>query len=113
MKQARRDRRTSEFVLLYLIQQPFHGFELYKKINKVLKSNKVDTAGIYRTLDKLENAEMVTFKWVKGDKGPDKKLYSITPEGAVYLQESYEIAGKIIFDLTIFTQTYEGLLSKM
>ncbi|XMB67776.1 PadR family transcriptional regulator [Mycoplasmatota bacterium zrk1] len=112
MQPFRRDRRTPDFILLFLLQQPLHGFDLYKKINKVIKTNKVDTAGIYRTLDKLEKENMVSFIWVKGDKGPDKKLYSITKGGETFLKEAHENAQKTLFDLMIFTETYKGIMSK-
>ncbi|XMB86482.1 PadR family transcriptional regulator [Mycoplasmatota bacterium WC44] len=112
MLNTRRDRRTPDFILLFLLQQPLHGFDLYKKINRIQRTNKVDTAGVYRSLDKLEKAKMVTCEWLQGDKGPDKKLYSITNEGEEYLQEAYEIAKNTIFYLTIFKETYEGLMLK-
>lgn len=108
----RRDRRTPDFILLFLLQQPLHGFDLYKKINKIQRNNKIDTAGVYRALDKLEKANMVTSEWVQGDKGPDKKLYSITNKGEEYLCEAYEVAKNTIFYLTIFTETYKGLMLK-
>ena len=55
---------------------------------------------------------MVSFVWKKGDKGPDKKMYSITDMGIEYLKEVYESAQNNLFDLMIFTETYKGIMSK-
>lgn len=107
------DRRIEPFVLLYLLQQPFHGFDLYKKLDRALKGVKIDTAGVYRALDKLVDNNQITFKEVEGDKGPSKKVYEILPEGVKRLNELYEAYRNDLYNLTIFTETYKGLASKM
>ena len=107
------DRRIESFVLLYLLQQPFHGFDIYKKLNKALKGVKVDTAGVYRAMDKLVENHHIKFELVPGDKGPDKKVYSILPLGIERLNELYEVYRNDLYNLTIFTETYKGLASKM
>lgn len=107
------DRRIEPFVLLYLLQSPFHGFDLYKKLSRTMKGVKIDTAGVYRALDKLVENEQITYKEVEGDKGPSKKVYSILPKGIERLNELYEAYRNDLFNLTIFTEMYKGLASKM
>ncbi len=108
----RKNRYIIEFALLYLYQTNSYGFELTKKLNKINKVAKIDTAGVYRALDKLEKEKLVTFKWVKGDGGPNKKLYSITKEGSDYLEEFHIDAKKTKLALTIFTDTYQAIKNK-
>jgi len=106
------DRRIESFILLYLLQQPYHGFDLYKKINKVLKGVNIDTAGIYRTLDKMTDNNYITAHWVEGDKGPNKKTYELLPAGVTRLNEVFEKYRDDLYNLTIFIETYKGLASK-
>lgn len=106
------DRRIEPFILLYLLQQPFHGFDLYKKLNKSLKGVKIDTAGVYRTLDKLVENKNIEFEWVEGDKGPNKKIFKILPKGKEWLNDVYELYRDDLYNLTIFTETFKGLASK-
>lgn len=108
----RSDRKIDQYVLLYLLQQPFHGFELYRKLNRVLRNQSIDTAGIYRSLDKLEAKGCVVHQKVPGDKGPDKKIYSITALGRNELEEAYDKAKSEIFNLGFFVETYKNLRNK-
>lgn len=108
----RSSRKIDQYILLYLLQRPFHGFELYRKINRFLKGQNIDTAGIYRTLDKLESQGAVTFTHHQGDKGPAKKIYSITPVGKNMLKEAYASAKDDLFNLNFFIETYKNLRNK-
>ncbi len=107
------DRRIEPFILLYLLQQPFHGFDLYKKMQRAMKGVKIDTAGVYRALDKLVENNQISFSEVEGDKGPNKKVYNILPLGIERLNELYEVYRNDLYNLMIFTETYKGLASKM
>ena len=78
----------------------------------MIKTKTIDTAVVYRALDKLEQEQMVNFDWIKGDKGPDKKLYSITKDGEDYLKIAFKDAENTLFDLMIFTETYKGIMSR-
>ncbi len=107
------DRRIEPFVLLYLLQQPYHGFDLYKKLDRALKGVKIDTAGVYRALDKLVENNQILFKEVEGNKGPAKKVYEILPSGVKRLNELYEAYRDDLYNITIFTETYKGLATKL
>lgn len=108
----RNSRKLDQYILLYLFQQPFHGFELYKKIDRMMRGVNIDTAGVYRTLDKLEAEGAVSFTREDGDKGPNKKTYFITPHGKTILDELYLKTKQEALNLSLFIQSYETLRNK-
>jgi DNA-binding PadR family transcriptional regulator len=74
-----------KIVLLQLIaEKPSHGYELMKAIEEKLNGAYSPSPGlIYPTLTLLEEMGYATVSTSEGN----KKLYTITPEGAAFLEE--------------------------
>ena len=58
---------------------------------------------LYRTLRKFQHLEMVKFYTKKGNKGPDRKYYEITPLGKKIFKRFIERNILILFDEKIKT----------
>ena len=78
------DHGDLRFVILQLIaERPRHGYEIIKAIEEKLAGSYSPSPGvIYPTLTLLEELGYVTVSTAEGS----KKLQTITPEGAAYLQ---------------------------
>ncbi|GAB6189839.1 hypothetical protein JCM30566_15810 [Marinitoga arctica] len=96
----------SGYLLLFLKQQPAHGYYLSMKLKELgFKIN--DPAVIYRHLKKMEMAELIYSKIHPGKDGPPKKIFYITNEGNKYLKEIIENIKNRIILLKNFLSEYE------
>ncbi len=78
-------------ILGLLAQHPRHGYELRAAFSAVMGGDEnwdVKPAQIYTTLDRLEEAGLVTRQSDLGEGDePSRRIYVITPEGEAVLQE--------------------------
>lgn len=75
-------------LLLLLFEQPTHGYNLIEKLEGFGFDSKTQDAGaVYRALRKLEKENMVKSQWEAGEAGPAKRLYEVTDEGKILLEE--------------------------
>lgn len=75
-----------EFCILSLISTN----DLYtSEILIALKKGKmlVVEGTVYPLLNRLKNANLLTYRWEESTSGPPRKYYAITPEGKVFLEE--------------------------
>jgi len=73
-------------LLLSLFQQPSYGYELLERLSAFrFYSGSPDTGAVYRHLRRLEKDGHVVSQWETGEAGPNKRNYSITPEGIALL----------------------------
>lgn len=73
-------------ILGVLAERSLHGYEISKQIK--LKSRdtlRLPENKLYPALHKLEEQGMISSEWVPQHGKPDRKVYSITPEGTVEL----------------------------
>lgn len=75
-------------ILLLLSKNPSHGYGLMEGLDKHC-GEKVDRGNLYRTLRKMEMSGWIQSTWEKGNIGPKKRAYEITPKGRGVLKESY------------------------
>ncbi len=88
------------FVLVLVKNNPLHGFELSKEIEKA--SNrvvKVRESTLYPVLHRLEKAGLLTSKRERSSKGPPKKVYSLTARGEKLVLETYKMYRETILSL--------------
>ena len=79
-----------EFAILgFLAEQPASGYELKNRCfqGPVQSFWKADQAQIYRTLDRLEQQELVQAEITQQEKRPSKKTFALTKKGDTLLQE--------------------------
>lgn len=71
-----------------LLQRPRHGYELRVAFEALVGGEQnweVKPAQIYTTLSRLEEGGLVAQQGVTQDGGPEKRIYTITPEGCTEL----------------------------
>lgn len=97
-------------ILLLLKEEPTHGYSLLKKLSSIgVVSADMDPSPVYKTLRWFEDIGLAVSEREKGERGPDRKVYSITEAGdeaLSYFASRIETAGEII---AWFKDKYEGL----
>jgi poly-beta-hydroxybutyrate-responsive repressor len=83
---ARVERFAEPAVLLLLREQPVHGYELLEQLPE-LTGERVDMGNLYRFLRLLEAEGIVSSHWDDDAPGPGKRVYELTGEGRVLLDE--------------------------
>lgn len=77
-------------LLALLYQQSMHGYELGKQLNLVVNAEwDVKQGQIASTLSRLNAAGLVDYEIEETDDAPDRKVYSITPDGREELETWY------------------------
>lgn len=77
------DKLLQPNILILLTKQNLHGYLIIQELkNKNLfLGEKVDSTGIYRTLNTLEDKGLVESEWDMDGTGAAKKIYKITISG--------------------------------
>lgn len=84
---AKIERFIQPTLLLSLLEQPSHGYELLDRLGSFrFYSGAPDPGAIYRHLRRLENEGFVESQWETGEAGPAKRTYSITERGIELLK---------------------------
>lgn len=74
-------------LLAALATKPRHGYDLRRAIEEMTGGYlRIDSAGIYRLLRRLEAEGVVASTWTEGVFGPQRRDYSLTAEGLALLQ---------------------------
>lgn len=87
------ERRWLQFLILRVVcEEPMHGYETIKKIEKLSEGrHKVKSGTMYTTLRRMEKKKLLKSGWEKNESGPDKRIYSITEEGREHLKSWLEM----------------------
>lgn len=85
-----RQRRIISFLepclLLQLLQSEAHGYGLMNGLSEFgFSPTGLDPSLIYRALREMEDAGLVTSQWGEESQGPQRRVYTITPDGVDYL----------------------------
>ncbi|MGQ9524114.1 MAG: PadR family transcriptional regulator [Armatimonadota bacterium] len=65
-----------------------HGYQIAIEAQKLAVTHAgLDSAGVYRTLRRLEQNGYVVSVWDAGPHGPARRLYTMTPAGRDHLRE--------------------------
>lgn len=77
------DKLLQPNILTILAKQSLHGYLLIQELEDkgIFYSGKIDKAGVYRTLNLLEERGLVRSEWDLDQSGPAKKIYSTTEAG--------------------------------
>jgi DNA-binding PadR family transcriptional regulator len=77
-------------LLALLYQHAMHGYELGRQLNLIVSAEwDVKPGQIASTLKRLKEANLVDYDVEATDDAPDRKVYSITPEGLDELRHWY------------------------
>jgi PadR family transcriptional regulator, regulatory protein PadR len=102
-------RHTPAFILLFLARRPAYGALLFRRLDKEVPFNLIDTPALYRALNDLEKEGAVETYWDTSEPGPAKKWYKITLKGAEKLGEFKQNIERRKKNLDFFLETYERL----
>ncbi len=95
-------------ILFLLSRGPAHGYDLIARMEEVPMPGPIpDTGAVYRKLRELEERGMVVSHWSERDRGPRKRVYSITPEGVRQLGAWVEAIRERMKTLQRFLDLYE------
>lgn len=68
-------------LLLLVAERPGHGYELLDKLAELGLAD-VDPGALYRALRRLNDNGLVESRWEEGTRGPARRTYLLTEEGA-------------------------------
>jgi poly-beta-hydroxybutyrate-responsive repressor len=111
MKETKRQhyRHLPAFILLALAEKPVHGSAIHNVLIERMGLHKPDSGAIYRTLQQLEQDNLVDSEWDTEGRGPAKKVYCLTASGWEKLEEwRHDIESRLAI-LQNFLETYRSL----
>lgn len=78
--------RLSQPTILTLLaanDKPMHGYIIVQQAahSPMFGGKKPDATGIYRALERMEEAELVTSEWETPEEGSAKRLFTLTDKG--------------------------------
>ena len=73
-------------LLLLLMEQPDHGYELAARL-RPMHDGEGDPGSVYRALRGLERQGLVRSEWSPSDVGPARRTYYITDDGVAGLDD--------------------------
>ena len=71
-------------LLLLLAEAPAHGYELIERL-RPFGFELSEPATVYRTLRQIEEHGLVRSHWELSERGPARRVYTLTPEGLEHL----------------------------
>lgn len=72
-------------LLLLLLQQPSHGYELMERLANQPDMPEADPGLLYRTLRQMERDGLLTSAWDTAGQGAARRRYEVTAEGIEFL----------------------------
>ena len=75
-------------ILLLLREQESHGYELMGRLAELGVEVPPTTGGLYRSLRTMADEGLVTSYWSTPERGPARRVYSITESGEQQLEGS-------------------------
>jgi DNA-binding PadR family transcriptional regulator len=96
-------------ILFLLSRGPAHGYELLQRMEEVPMPGPLpDVGAVYRKLRSMEEEGLVASRWTALEKGPQRKVYRLTPRGRKRLALWVEaIRGRVTL-LQRFLDLYDG-----
>lgn len=81
------DRFLQPRILVLLMRGDLHGYMIIQQLagSDAGAGEKIDNAGVYRALKKLEEQGCIYSKWITHEAGAAKKIYRISAAGREYL----------------------------
>ena len=82
------ERGWIQFLLLRIpYEKPMHGYQLLEEIEQKSGGfHKLEPGSIYTLLRRMEEKGLLESKWEKVEGGPDKRVYTVTKDGAEALK---------------------------
>ncbi len=88
--------RVQDEVLILLSSESMHGYRIWSALSAEFSSLRLNT--LYRWLNDLEGRRLVSASLEPGVKGPDRRVYELTPAGRQEVVRLLRSAVKIVID---------------
>lgn len=82
------ERGWIQFLLLRILyEKPMHGYQLLEEIEqRSCGLHKLEPGSIYTLLRRMEEKGLLESEWERVEGGPDKRVYTVTKQGAEALR---------------------------
>jgi len=103
------EKRWTQFLILrVLYEKPSYGYEIVKSIEDLTEGrHQIKYGTAYILLRRMKENNLLTFKWEKSEKTPDKKIYRVTKKGEKLLKMWLETIIKRKKMMNKLTSIYE------
>lgn len=99
------EKRWLRILILWTIfEKSLYGYVILKSIEDVSRGTQsVKTGALYTILRRMEKEGLIVSSWERSDKGPEKRMYKISPSGKNFFKNNLEMicARKPIMDKLI------------
>ena len=109
------ERGWTQFLFLRLIhEKPMHGYQLMEELatRGFLQQGSLEAGSVYTILRRMEHHGLVASEWEEKPAGPDRRVYTATPEGAEILKAGLEtmLKRKVVLDdlAAYYRQRFQG-----
>ena len=108
------ERGWIQFLMLRILyEKPMHGYQLLDEIEqKSCGCHRLEPGSIYTLLRRMEERGLLESKWEKVEGGPDKRVYTVTRDGAKALKMGLKsiVRRKMLFDdlARFYRENFEG-----
>jgi len=97
-------------LLLLLMEQPDHGYELAARL-RPMHDGAGDPGSVYRALRGLERQGLVRSEWSPSDVGPARRTYYITDDGVAGLDDLADGLRTTRAAVQVFLERYARLVA--
>ena len=82
------EKLTQPAILLLLVTNKTHGYELIQKLNQMdCIDGELEAATVYRMLRRMEQEGLIVSRWEHGEFGPARRQYELTAQGRKSLDD--------------------------
>ncbi|RCK73897.1 MAG: Transcriptional regulator, PadR family [Anaerolineae bacterium] len=100
-------------LLVLLHQSPSYGYALMENLRPFgFQPEQMDISILYRALRDLEEMGLVTSRWSDESLGPQRRIYTITPDGEAVLAEWMENLRQHRQELEALEAAYQSVRQK-
>lgn len=95
-------------ILLLLREQESHGYELMSRLAELGVEVPPTTGGLYRSLRTMAEEGLVTSYWSTPDRGPARRVYTISETGETHLEHSMPALSSLLRTVRGMLNRYRG-----
>ena len=100
-------------LLVLLHREPGYGYSLMDGLQEFgFQTDQMDISIIYRALRNLEADGMVSDSWDNSSLGPQRRVYTITPQGEDILAEWIQNLRQRRKEIEVLEAAYDAVISK-
>lgn len=104
------EKLTQPAILLLLVKNETHGYELIQKLNQMdCIDGELEAATVYRMLRRMEQDGLIVSRWEHGEFGPARRQYELTVQGRKSLDDWATALKARVKQIEAFISNYNSL----